>query len=194
MVETSTKNLDVFVPQLEALLFIYGAPMSYAKAAKSLNISIKEAEKVAELLRDQLSESGRALMLLFHEGRMQLTTRPEFSQIIETIIKSDLKGPLSSSSLETLTIVAYTGPVTRAEVDYIRGVNSSFTLRSLLLRGLISRSQRDGNTYVYEVSAECLKYFGVASASELPDYAQYSDIMNRSVLENSEASEEVLSE
>lgn len=193
MVETSIHNLDVFVPQLETLLFIYGAPMSYAKAAKSLSLSSEEVVSVAERLRDRLEESESGLTLLFHDNRFQLTTRPEFAQIVETVITSDLKGPLSPSSLETLTIVAYAGPVSRAEVDYIRGVNSSFTLRSLLLRGLITRKPGEGNNYLYEVSAECLKYFGISEVSQLPGYEEYVDIMKRATVDRTPEEEEVSS-
>lgn len=173
------ENLQKHIPALEALLFIYGAPMSHAKAAKSLEISTKELVAVAEALSAQLAERGSGLMLLSRDSKLQLVTRPDFSEVIETVIRSGLTGPLSPALIETLTIVAYSGPISRAEIDFIRGVNSSFALRSLLLRGLIMRTQHEQAAYVYEVSTDALKHFGVSDVSELPDYTVYSGIMKR---------------
>ena len=185
--KNASENLDL-VAALEALLFIYGAPMAIVKAAKTLAVSGEELAQIVTDLEQRLAQRKSGLVLMQHGETLQLITRPDLATIVEVVIKTDLKGPLTPSSLETLTIVAYAGPIARAEIDYIRGVNSSFTLRSLLLRGLITRTQIGGGTYEYGLSSECLKYFGVAKVADLPGYSEHSEILNR-VNEYSETEE-----
>ncbi|MEK9186135.1 MAG: SMC-Scp complex subunit ScpB [Patescibacteria group bacterium] len=164
--------------RLEALLFIYGEPLPFKKIAKTLNVKEEEVQEAVKKLQDSLRESG--LWLVSDEEKVQLTTRPEFAKLLEQMIKEELKEDLSPASLETLSIIAYSSPVSRAELDYVRGVNSSFILRSLLLRGLIEREldPKRGNAFIYRPSLEFLKFMGIASANDLPEFEKLSKLIN----------------
>jgi segregation and condensation protein B len=160
---------------LEALLFIYGEPIEIKKAAKILDTSVKEITVAAEELRKELSAAGRGLILLEHETSLQLVTKPAFGQLLQVVLKAELNEALSPASLETLSIVAYAGPIARAEIDYIRGVNSSFTIRALLLRGLIEREPdpERANAYRYKPSVELLHHLGVSRVQDLPEFERF---------------------
>jgi len=98
---------------------------------------------------------------------------------LENFIKEEFKENLSPASLETLSIIVYLGPLSRAEIDYYRGVNSSFILRSLLIRGLIERysDPKRANVYLYVSSFDLLKYLGVSKKEDLPDYGKFKEMM-----------------
>jgi segregation and condensation protein B len=106
------------------------------------------------------------------DKEIQLVSSPENSLYIEKLIKDELQEDLTPASLEVLAIIAYKSPVTRAEIEEIRGVNSSFTLRNLLIRGLIERKERleDSRAYLYEISLNFLRKLGLKSINELPEY------------------------
>ena len=116
-------------------------------------------------------------MLLMKEGEVALGTAPELSGLIEDLQKEELNKELSKASLETLSIVLYKNGASRAEIDYIRGVNSSFTLRALSIRGLVEKitDPKDSRRYIYKPSFELLSYMGIKSVDELPDHASVSN-------------------
>lgn len=166
---------NLFRAKLEALLFIYGDPLDIKKAAKILGVSVEEVASAAKYLRAALAESERGLTLVEHDGSLQLATKPEFGQLLQTVLKAELNEALSPASLETLSIITYAGPVSRAEIDYIRGVNSSFTVRALLLRGLITRETdpQRSNAYLYKPSIDLLRHIGVSRIEELPEFERF---------------------
>lgn len=161
--------------QLESILFFKGEPLSGRELAKILNISEGDVATAAEELREHLEREKRGVRLMKNTtGLYQLATAPEMSSRIESLIKEDLQKELGKAGLETLSIVLYYGPVTRAKIDYIRGVNSSFSVRALSVRGLIDRAENPGDqrSFVYTPSLQLLSYLGVADVSELPEYTQ----------------------
>lgn len=166
--------------RLEALLFYYGEPISYRKAASILEEKEAEVREAAKILAERLSSSDGGIMLLTDADSLQLVTRPEYSAVLQKIVKDDLKEELTPVSLETLAIVAYLQPITRAEIDYLRGVNSTFTLRALVLRGLVKRSEDRGSrgTYSYSATFDFLKHIGLAKTENLPDYDRYKNFLN----------------
>ena len=111
-------------------------------------------------------------MLLEKENDISLGTNPEISTLIENLQKEELNKEFSKSSLETLSIILYKNGVSRSEIDYIRGVNSSFILRALSVRGLIEKSldPKDTRKIIYKPSFELLSFMGVKNVEELPDY------------------------
>ena len=104
--------------------------------------------------------------------RYILATAPDVSDFMKKIVQEEYTKDLGKAGLETLAVVLYRGPVTRAEIDHIRGVNSSFIVRSLLVRGLVERlpNERDSRSFLYRASFDLLRHLGVANVSDLPEY------------------------
>ena len=135
---------------------------------------------------------NRGIALQENGEEITLGTTPEMSDIIENLQKEELNRELSKASLETLSIILYKNGATRAEIDYIRGVNSSFTLRALSVRGLIEKTldPKDNRRYIYKPSFETLSFMGVKAVEELPDYAKLHDHETLLKLLNPDASQE----
>lgn len=157
---------------IESLLFIHGEPLSHARIAKALGVPEKEIEAGLETLRARYDDADSGLVLIEKGKEAEIATRPENAGPVERLIVSDREETLGKATLETLSVVAYRSPVSRAAIDAIRGVNSSFALRSLLLRGLIERRPNplDAREYEYEPSLRLLELLGIRSIEELPDY------------------------
>ncbi len=154
---------------LEALLFVAPVAVTPSQLASALEIPESEVDAGLKLLAADLKERG--LRLQRHAGRLQLTTAPELSEVIERFLGLEITSHLSRAALETLSIVAYQQPVTRPQVDSIRGVNSDGVMKSLLHKGLIQdigRAEGPGRPILYASTAEFLQHFGLASLDELP--------------------------
>ncbi len=166
------------IPKLEALLFIYGEPMDIKKAAATFEVKPADIEAAAKQLNQTLLERQSGLAVIFYDNKIQLTTKPDFSTLLEKVVKQELNEALTPAALETLSIIAYSAPVSRAEIDYIRGVNSTFILRSLLLRGLVDRDldPKRANAYLYKPSFEFLKHIGVTRLEDLPEFEKFSKL------------------
>src|SRR3989339_1614293 len=158
--------------KIEATLFFKGEPTSRKKLAEFLGVGQAEINEALEKLKENLN--GRGVVLQEKENDIVLGTSPELSDLIEKLQKEELNKELSKASLETLSIILYKNGVSRAEIDYIRGVNSSFTLRALSVRGLVEKSidPKDNRRYIYKPSFELMSYMGIKSLEELPDWAE----------------------
>lgn len=163
------KNMDL-ESKIEAILFWKGEPVSVDKLVSILKVSKDEISSAIVNLTEKLS--GRGMVLLVREGEITLGTNPEFSDLIEGMQKEELNKELSKSSLETLSIILYKNGASRAEIDYIRGVNSSFILRALSVRGLVEKTidKSDNRRFIYKPTFELMSFMGVKSPQELPDY------------------------
>lgn len=157
--------------QIEALLFVKGEPQTKTDLAKILKVETALIEEGVRELDARLTAGGLALVEA-PGGELTLATRAEFFPIIEALRKEELSKELSKPSLETLAIVLYGDLVTRADIDYIRGVNSQFILRNLLVRGLVERGTHpnDNRKIVYQPTLDLLAYLGVTRVTDLPDY------------------------
>ena len=166
-------NMDNLPKRIQAVLFINGEPVAIDRLAKILGGDKTRIRQAAEELDQKLS--GTALTLVWKGDSLQLVTRSEFAKDVETLVKEEVSRDISRAAAETIAIVAYRGPVTRMDIDYIRGVNSSYTLRNLLVRGLIERktNPKDGRTYVYQTSLEFLKFLGLNKTEDLPQYSEF---------------------
>lgn len=163
---------DNLEAKLEAVLFFKGEPLSLSKLETILKCSKEDLREAVVLLKNSLS--GRGVALIENGDHVSLGTSPEFGPLIERLQKEELDKELSKASLETLSIILYKGAVSRAEIDYIRGVNSSFILRALAVRGLVEKDTdpRDNRRYVYKPSFDLLGYLGVRSVEELPEWTE----------------------
>lgn len=179
--------------KIDAILFWKGEPVSRKKLAEVLKVGELEINEGIEKLKEILKQRG--IVLVEKENEITLGTAPELSDLIENLQKEELNKDLSKASLETLSIVLYKNGVSRAEIDYIRGVNSSFTLRALSVRGLVEKilDPKDNRRYIYKPSFELLSYMGVKSVQELPDYAEVLvsiDIAAKNLEEESQKEEQ----
>lgn len=157
---------------IEAVLFFYGEPLSLRKLATLLDKSEEEIrEGLAEL---KSSLEGRGLTLLEKDGEVALGTRAEASSIIEKLVKEEFHRDIGKAGLEALSLVIYYGPISRADIDYVRGVSSHFILRNLQLRGLIEKIENpaDKRSFLYRPTFDLLGHLGVSSVEELPEYAE----------------------
>lgn len=139
--------------------------------AAALELPQAEVERGLDELAEAYARMGRGLRLQRHRGRVQLTSAPEAGRFIERFLGLDAGARLSRAALEALAIVLYKQPVTRPQIDAIRGVNSDGVVRSLLLRGLIQevgRAEAPGRPILYSSTSECLQYFGLSSLADLP--------------------------
>lgn len=172
-------------PRVETILFAYGEPIADAHIAKILNAEKADIKQALNELEKTYGENR--LVILKKDGMYQLATNPKYAECVETLLKSDMHEELTRAAVETLAVVAYQGPLTRSVVEYIRGVNSSFTLRNLLLRGLIERTEnpKDARAPVYRISFDCLKYLGVKKTEELPRYKEHKAEIEKTFEESS---------
>jgi segregation and condensation protein B len=157
---------------LEGLLFVAAEPVAPVHLAAALEISVTEVEKGLEVLEFDLQSRG--LRLQRHSGRVQLTSSPELAEVIEKFLGLEATSRLSRAALETLAIIAYQQPVTRPQVDVIRGVNSDGVLKSLLSKGLlqeVGRAEGPGRPILYGTTPDFLQHFGLNSLSEMPPLA-----------------------
>ena len=158
--------------KIEAILFWKGEPMARKKLAEILKVEESEVTAGLGKMKEGLKERG--VVLVEKGDEVMLGTAPELSQLFEDLQKEELNKELSKASLETLSIVLYKNGANRAEIDYIRGVNSSFTLRALSVRGLVEKvvDPKDNRRYIYKPSFELLSFMGIKSVAELPGYGE----------------------
>ncbi|MFL7891858.1 MAG: SMC-Scp complex subunit ScpB [Anaerolineales bacterium] len=155
---------------LEAILFVAPVPVNLTQLASALETTEAEVEAGLQELAQDYQERG--LRIQWHAGRIQLTTAPEVGEIVERFLGLEINSHLSQAALEALSIVAYEQPVTRPEVDNIRGVNSDGVMRSLLHKGLIQdvgRAEGPGRPILYATTPEFLQQFGLNSIEEMPE-------------------------
>ncbi len=157
--------------KIESLLFISHKPLSVAELAKLVESDRSEVEASLESLREEYAQKAGGIELIKLEDKYQLATAAANSELTARFLKTEATGELTRPSLEALTIIAYRGPISKAELELIRGVNCSIILRNLLIRGLIEmRDDKVRATNVYQITVDFLKYLGISEVSQLPDY------------------------
>ena len=154
--------------QLEAMLFSSGAPVSKKRLAESMGCDVGHLDSVIAELRDMRKESG--IVVVDSGSHAALMTHPSSQECVEHLRNEEQYTPLSRVSQETLAIIAYLGPVSKIDIDFLRGVNTHYTLRRLSVRGLI-REHREHRMRLVSVTVEFLSHLGLESVAQLPDYA-----------------------
>ena len=155
---------------LAALLFFKSAAMKKSAVQEALQVDEASLAAAVLALRNKLEGSGLALIETASD--LQLATAPELGEFVEGLRREELRKDIGKAGAETLAIILYRGPVLRAEIDAIRGVNSATILRNLMVRGLIERSPtRTGGGYQFTVTPQLLAHLGVSDQRQLPDYA-----------------------
>lgn len=174
--QSPDQNIETELPlsvKLEAILFVAAEPVTAAQLAAALDVAPSVIERGLNELDASLLTRG--LRLQRHAGRVQLTTAPQLAELIERFLGLEATSHLSRAALETLAIIAYQQPVTRPQIDSIRGVNSDSMMKSLLNKGLILESGRadgPGRPILYSTTPEFLQHFGLNSILEMPPLAK----------------------
>jgi segregation and condensation protein B len=173
------ENLQKKVAELEALLFIHGEPISYKKVESVLKIDKEECENVIAALKQRLEDDAHGLQLVVGNDKVQLATKPEFNTILESFVREELSEDLTPASLEALAIICYLGPISRARIEYLRGVNSLVILRSLLIRGLIERipDPEHASISLYQTTFDLMKQLGIQGKDDLPEYEKFQELL-----------------
>lgn len=171
--------------KIEAILFYTAEPVKVSFLAKTLEVKIDVVRRALENLNESLKDRG--VKLVEHNEEVSLVTSPEFAGLIEKIIKEERERELGRAGLETLTIVAYKGPISKKEIEYIRGVNSQYAIRNLLLRGLIERGMGVDGKVVYTVTSDTIRFLGLTKITDLPEYEE----MNKTLEIEEETNEDI---
>lgn len=162
--------------QIEGLLFYKAAPVKIAQLQKIFDVHQDVLTGALAVLAQQRADS--AIRLAQTETEVQLVTAPELDELIEGVRKDELKRDIGKAGAETLAIVLYKGPISRVEIDRIRGVNSAFILRNLMVRGLVEKNT-DGKSHTFSITPTLLAHLGVTHKLELPNYATVLDQLER---------------
>lgn len=156
---------------LEAILFVASKPLTRKKLFTVLDVDAETLDAAIAELAAYYQGEERGIHLLVTDDKIQLMTNPEAESVVTQFTKSELLGDLTRAQLETLTVVAYRGPVSRAEVEQIRGVNCSVILRNLMMRGLVEEKKVPDSLFpMYHLSIDALAVLGISSVAELADY------------------------
>jgi len=163
--------------QIETILFISNRAISVKELAKIFNVGSDEIMKIMDELMIEYNNENRGIHIIKHKGwtsksaDFQMATNPQNADLAVKFVKDEMSGELTRPSLETLSIIAYRGPVSKTEIEQIRGVNCSLILKNLLVRGLVEvKEDKEKMISIYNITAEFLKHLGVADVSNLPNY------------------------
>ena len=177
--------------KIESLLFASAKPLTLKRLAEILEAKKEEVKQAAEELIGEYDQRNGGVVIVRDGQKLQMMTSPNFSDLIKEYLHSEMTGELTRPSLETLTIIAYRQPATKAELEMIRGINCSLILRNLLIRGLIeAREDKQTGINRYRLTFDFMQYLGVKDVSELPDYGNLNKDINLEELLNQENKEE----
>jgi len=154
--------------KIEAVLFFKNEPVTIGELTKWLGEKSENVRGAIANLADSYKDRG--IVLVRDSDSVNLGTHPAVSDLIEGLQKEELSRDLGRAGLETLAIILYRGPISRREIDHIRGVNSGYILRTLLVRGLIERTEGIGRSYSYKATLKLLEHLGVTRREDLPEY------------------------
>lgn len=167
---------------LEGLLFVVGDDgLSINQMMEILEINHDEAIELINKLKEEYENTNRGIRIHFLGNTFKLTTKKEQQKYYQKLLVNEENNTLSNSALETLAIVAYNEPITRVEVDEIRGVQTAQMIRKLVAKGLLKecgRSELPGRPILYKTTSEFLDYFGLSDISELPKITPKSEQEN----------------
>ncbi|OGH77870.1 MAG: hypothetical protein A3G08_02145 [Candidatus Magasanikbacteria bacterium RIFCSPLOWO2_12_FULL_47_9b] len=158
-------------PRIESILFVASKPLGVNDIARALSADPLSVEKVIQDLCVMHNTPESGIHILFQDGTVQMATNPGVYETTELFLKDEIAGELTKAQLESLTVIAYKGPITRPELEQIRGVNCAVIIRNLMIRGLVEEKERDSELLpVYHISMEALRQLAVTNTSELPNF------------------------
>lgn len=158
--------------KLEAILFAYGEAIKIDRLSDFLKISKEELSDLVENLQKFYKSNKNGLQIVFKGNTIQLVSNPMFGKDIAEFLDKRINEPLTRAAMEVLSIIAYRGPMTRSQIEHIRGVNCSFMIRNLAIRGLIEKGDNPASprSYLYSVTGDFIKSMGIERIEQLPDF------------------------
>jgi segregation and condensation protein B len=168
--------------QIESLLFISAKPMGVKQLSEILKKEADEIEAAGDELVVSYKTKDSGIQIIKNGGKFQMVSAPANASVVQEFIKDETTGELTRPSLEALTIIAYRGPISKMDLDRIRGVNCALILRNLLLRGLVeAKHDQKKNDTDYTVSFDFIRFLGINDIKELPEYErlQADDTIDR---------------
>lgn len=169
---------DKLMSRLESILFAAGRPMALKRLADLAESSVSEVETSLNALQARYRESGAGLEVVVSDGEAVMATHPDNSELVRQFLKKEAAGELTRPQLETLSVIAYRGPIAKAELEQIRGVNCSLILRNLQIRGLVQAVDEEAPLPRYQVTVDFLRGLGLTSPRELPHFDTLSQHAN----------------
>jgi len=163
------KNLAV---KIESLLFASPHPLTVKRLASLLECDHEEIGVALSELQESYRTRSAGIRLNQVGNEVELVTAPEQAELVREFVKDETTGELTRPQLETLSVIAYRAPVTKAEIEAIRGVNCSLILRNLMIRGLIA-SEESGGEARYRMALEFLRHLGISAPEDLPEYQRF---------------------
>ena len=182
---------------LEGLLFVVGDDgLTLDQMSEILEVNVEEAKELVSELRGDYENESRGIRIHFLGNTFKLTTKKEHSHYYQKLLINEENNTLSNSALETLAIVAYNEPITRVEVDEIRGVSTAQLIRKLVAKGLLKecgRSELVGHPILYKTTSEFLDYFGLKTIDDLPKIEKIESVKKDNIdLYKSKYQEEII--
>lgn len=166
---------DLLMKKIESLLFVASRPLGLKKICEQVGGDKKAVSGSLHELVEECKKNGRGVQIIEIDGEYQMSTVPDSSKMVRDFLKDEMTGELTRPALETLTIVAYRGPVSKPELEQIRGINCSLILRNLMIKGLVEAKTSDaGGDVLYNITVDFMRYLGIAKINELPDYEKLS--------------------
>ncbi len=159
------------VSKLESILFVASKPLTIQKLAQASGESVSSIEEALETLMMKYNQDDSGIHILREADTVQMATNAANADAIDSFIKNEVTGELTKAQLETLTVIAYRSPITRTDLEQIRGVNCAVILRNLMMRGLVTlHDSNDEILPTYILTTDALSHLGVRETSELPEY------------------------
>jgi segregation and condensation protein B len=159
---------------LESLFFVSTKSLDLKELATFLKKDISEVEMALKELTVEYQENNRGLRIIESGRKYQMASTPDNAKLVQDFLQTEISGELTPASLETLTIIAYRGPIKKTDLEKIRGINCSLILRNLLIRGLIEqKTDKNDDDNEYVVSLEFIKFLGLSGVKDLPDYEKF---------------------
>ena len=155
--------------KIESVLFISNRPLSVKRLAELTNSKTEEVETALKELENKYNTKESGVNVLRADKEYQFSTAPDAAKIVKDFVREEVTGELTKPQLETLTVIAYRGPIFKAELEQIRGVNCSLILRNLMIRGLVEEHEERGEAR-YHITMDFLRYLGLKNVTELPDF------------------------
>ena len=164
---------------LSSLLFAVAKPLSHKELTKFLSIKDEELKTAIKNLQEQYNTDNSGLHIAINNGKVQMISNPDNGKILQEYFKEEISSELTKPSLETLTIIAYRQPISKEELEQIRGVNCSLIIRNLLIRGFNEQDDKKENQVpMYLVTMDFLRHLGINSVEELPDFIKLNSDEN----------------